>query len=89
MGLIMATALPPEHDEQPLSSDWFVGIDWGSQQQQVCMLDRHRQVVGERVVDHEGASLAPLVTWLLTWSQGQPQRVSVGREVPRGPIVEG
>jgi transposase len=89
MGLIMATAIPPEHDEQPISYDWFVGIDWGSQKHQVCMLDRHRQVVEERVVDHDGASLAQLVTWLLTLSQGQPQRVSVGIEVPRGPIVEG
>jgi hypothetical protein len=89
MGLIMATAIPPEHDEQPISYDWFVRIDWGSQKHQVCMLDRHRQVVEERVVDHDGASLAQLVTWLLTLSQGQPQRVSVGIEVPRGPIVEG
>jgi Transposase len=89
MGLSMATAIPPEHDEQPLSYDWFVGIDWGSQKHQVCMLDRHRQGVGERVVDHDGASLAQLVTWLLTVSQGQPQRVAVGIEVPRGPIVEG
>jgi transposase len=89
MGLIMATPIPPEHDEPPISYDWFVGIDWGSQKHQVCMLDGNRQVVGERVVDHDGASLAQLVTWLLTVSQGQPQRVSVGIEVPRGPIVEG
>ena len=89
MGLIMATAIPPAHDEQSISYDWFVGIDWGSQKHQVCMLDRNRQVVGERVVNHDGASLAQLVTWLLTLSQGQPQRVSVGIEVPRGPIVEG
>lgn len=89
MGLIMATARPPAQDEPPISYDWFVGIDWGSQKHQVCMLDCNRQVVGERVVDHDGASLAQLVTWLLTVSQGQPQRVSVGIEVPRGPIVEG
>jgi Transposase len=89
MGLIMATAMPPTHAEPPISYDWFVGIDWGSQQHQVCMLDRHCQVVGERVVDHDGASLAQLVTWLMTLSQSQPQRVSVGIEVPRGPLVEG
>ena len=58
MGLIMVTPMPPEQDEQPISYDWFVGIDWGSQKHQVCMLDGNRQVVGERVVDHDGASLA-------------------------------
>src|SRR4030095_4157323 len=89
MGLITATAIPPEHDEQAISYDWFVGIDWGSQKHQVCMLNRNRQVVGERVVDHDGASLAQLVTWLLTLSQGTPQRVSAGIAVTRGPIVEG
>jgi hypothetical protein len=89
MGLILATAMPPAQDKQPISSEWFGGIDWGAQQHQVCMLDCNHQGVGERVVDHDGARLAQLVTWLLTLSQGQPQRVSGGIEVPRGPIVEG
>ncbi len=43
--------------------EWFVGIDWGSKQQ-VCVLDGDRRRVGERVVDHEGASLAQLADWL-------------------------
>jgi transposase len=69
--------------------EWFVGIDWGSQRHQVCVLDRDRRLVGERAVDHDGASLAQLVAWLWTLAAGHPERVSVAIEVPRGAIVEG
>jgi transposase len=89
MGLIVPTVMHPEQDDQPLLYDWFVGIDWGSQQHQVCVLDRARRRVGERVVDHDGVSLAQLADWLCTLSAGQPQRVAVAIEVPRGAIVEG
>jgi len=68
---------------------WCVGIDWGSQQHQVCVLDRNRRLVGERTVSHDGASLAQLASWLWTLSEGHPQRISVAIEVPRGAIVEG
>lgn len=89
MGLIVPTIMNPQQDDQPLPYDWFVGIDWGSQQHQVYVLDRDRRRVGERVVDHDGASLAQLAAWLWTVSAGQPQRVAVAIEVPRGAIVEG
>src|SRR6266436_2009588 len=89
MGLIVPTTIHPEREDQPLPYEWFVGIDWGSQQHQVYVLDRDRRRVGERVVDHDGASLARLADWLWTLSAGQPQRVAVAIEVPRGAIVEG
>ena len=65
MGLIVPTAMHPEREDQPMPYDWFVGIDWGSQQHQVCVLDRDRRRVGERAVDHDGASLAQLADWLM------------------------
>src|SRR5712691_4914484 len=89
MGLIIPTARHPERADQPMPYEWCVGIDWGSQQHQVCVLDRDRRLVGERTVAHDGASLAQLATWLLTLSAGHPQRVSVAIEVPRGAMVEG
>ena len=89
MGLTVPTTRPPERDDQPMPYEWFVGIDWGSQQHQVCVLDRDRRRVGERAVDHDGASLARLADWLWTMAEGQPQRVAVAIEVPRGAIVEG
>jgi transposase len=89
MGLIVPSVMYPEQDDQPLPYDWFVGIDWGSEKHQVCVLNRDRIRVGERVVDHDGASLAQLASWLWTLSAGQPERVAVAIEVPRGAIVEG
>ena len=89
MGLIVPTVMQPEREDQPPLYECFVGIDWGSQQHQVYVLDRDRRRMGERVVDHDGASLAQLVAWLWGLSAGQPQRVAVAIEVPRGAIVEG
>src|SRR5499433_1345207 len=89
MGLIVPSAMHPEQADQPLPYEWFVGIDWGSQQHQVCVLDRDRRRVGARAVDHDGASLAQLAAWRWTVSAGQPQRVAVAIEVPRGAIVAG
>jgi transposase len=89
MGLIVPTVMHSEREDQPQPYEWFVGIDWGSEKHQVCVLDRDRRRVGERVVDHDGASLAQLAAWLWTVSAGQPQRVAVAIEVPRGAIVEG
>src|SRR5262252_4765459 len=89
MGLTVPTTMPPERDAQLMPYEWFVGIDWGSQQHQVCVLDRDRRRVGERAVDHDGASLARLADWLWTMSVGQPQRVAVALEVPRGAMVAG
>jgi hypothetical protein len=89
MGLTVPTTMPPERDAQPMPYAWFVGIDGGSPQHQVCVLDRDRRRVGERAVDHDGASLARLADWLWTMSVGQPQRSAVAMEVPRGAIVEG
>jgi transposase len=89
MGFIVPTDMHPERDDRPMPYEWFVGIDWGSQQHQVCVLDGERRLVGERAVDHDGASLARLADWLWTVSAGQPQRVAVAIEVPRGAIVEG
>jgi transposase len=89
MGLVVQTAIHPEQDDHDMPYEWFVGIDWGSQQHQVCVLDRDRRRVGERSVDHDGASLARLAAWLWSVSAGQPQRVAVAIEVPRGAIVEG
>ena len=89
MGLTVPTTRPPERDDQPMPYDWFVGIDWGSQQHQVCVLDRDRRRVGERVVPHDGASLARLADWLWTMSVGQPQRVAVAIEgVPVASVQE-
>ncbi len=55
-----------QHRDDPDSTtraQWFVGIDWGSQTHQVCVLTQDRHLVGERAVDHDGTSLAQLAAW--------------------------
>jgi Transposase len=77
-----------EHTDQALPYRWFVGIDWGSQSHQVCVLDRDRRHIGERSVEHEGVALAECAAWLTTLAAGEVHRVAVAIEIPRGAIVE-
>src|SRR5215510_11028534 len=77
-----------EYTDHALPYQWFVGIDWGSQTHQVCVLDRERHRVGERSVEHEGIALAECAAWLTTLAAGEVHRVAVAIEVPRGAIVE-
>jgi Transposase len=77
-----------EHTDYALPYQWFVGIDWGSQTHQVCVLDCDRHRVGERRVAHEGGALAECAAWLTHLAAGEVHRVAVAIEVPRGAIVE-
>lgn len=64
-----------------------VGIDWASQQHQVCIVDRagHRT---EDTVPHTSGGLEALAEQLTALSPEAPERVAVAIEVPRGPVVE-
>src|SRR5580765_3674470 len=66
---------------------WFVGVDWGSEKHQVCVLDAHGAIVGERVFLHSGAGLAELGDWLLLVA-GSASAVAIAIEVPHGPVVD-
>ena len=67
---------------------FYVGIDWGSETHQVCVLDQRRRLVAERAVAHEGNAIAALVQWLTELSGDNPAQVAVAIEIPRGPVVE-
>lgn len=54
----------------------FVGIDWGGEYHQVCVLDHNRRKVEERSIKHDGVGIGELVKW------------AAALEVPHGPIVE-
>jgi hypothetical protein len=66
---------------------WFAGIDWGSEQHQVCVVDAQGDIVGERAFPHGGTGLADLCDWLLSVC-GAADTVAVGIEVPHGPVVD-
>jgi transposase len=88
MAVSVQTDPSNEHTEHALPYQWFVGIDWGSQTHQVCVLDHERHRVGERSVEHEGIALAECAAWLTTLAAGEVHRVAVATEIPRGAIVD-
>jgi transposase len=67
---------------------FHVGIDWASEQHQVCIVDGTTGRRTEHRVAHTSAGLAALATELAALSPAAPGRVAVGIEVPRGPIVD-
>jgi len=66
---------------------WFVGVDWGSERHQACILDAQGSIMGEREFPHSGAGLAELGDWLLSIA-GEASAVAVAIEVPHGPVVD-
>ena len=68
--------------------EWFVGIDWASENHQVCLVDARGEVLGERAVPHDGAGIGELCDWLLARTGAKPEAITVAIEVPQGPVVE-
>lgn len=66
----------------------FVGIDWGSESHQVCVIDSTRKVHFEKAFAHSGKGLGDLAEAVLQVVEGRIERVAVAIEVPRGPIVD-
>ena len=68
--------------------EWFVGIDWASENHQVCLVDARGECVGERSVTHGGAALGELCDWLMARTGARPEAIAVAIETPNGPVVE-
>ena len=83
-------AADPENEEvaSVMTETWFVGVDWGSREHQVCVLDREGKLVSEKQVAHSGSGIASLCSWLEELSDGQIEHVRVAIEVPHGAVVE-
>ena len=68
--------------------EFFVGIDWGSETHQVCVVDSDGKTLGQRAFGHSGAGLAEMTDWLLGTTNTEPHAIAVAIEVPHGPVVE-
>ena len=66
----------------------FVGIDWGSREHQLCIVDPSGKILAERAFQHDGAGLSAMADWILCSTGAGIEDVSVGIEVPHGPVVE-
>src|SRR5262249_22820010 len=67
--------------------EWYVGIDWASEQHRVCLLDGGGGRAGERGVAHSGDGLAELAAGLTAKGGCEPQKIAVAIETPSGPVV--
>ena len=84
----MITSCLSPYQKYSVDCPGFVGIDWATQQHQICVLEGDGAVVAERQVAHSGAGIADLCAWLHELSGGHPERVHAGIEVPHGAVVE-
>jgi transposase len=67
----------------------WVGIDWASEEHQVCVIDGERRIVDEFKVPHSGAGQQELFARLLALADGASETIAVAIETPRGAVVEG
>lgn len=70
------------------STDWFVGIDWAPHRHEVCVVDRAGHVVHRSQVDHTAAAVQAFIEALLARTGGDPNRVAITLEMPRGALVD-
>ena len=67
---------------------YWVGVDWGSEEHQVCVIDAGRNVLQECRVPHRGEALAALADTLLKRASGQAEQIAAAIERPDGAVVE-
>jgi len=67
---------------------WFVGIDWATEEHQVCLIDENGGIVGERAFAHSGSGLAELCQWLIDTTDAEPDQTGVCIEIPHGAVVD-
>ena len=71
-----------------LTADWFVGVDWAVDAHDVCLVDRDGRIGARLAVDHTAPALHAFVEDVLARAGGDPTRLALGIEVPRGALVE-
>jgi transposase len=72
----------------PARPDLFVGIDWAKEAHEVTVVEADGKILGRRSVEHGGAPIGEFIAWLLALAGGQPERIAVAIEMPRGALVE-
>ena len=67
---------------------FYVGVDWGTEWHQVCIIDAQGKIVWERSIEHSGKAIRAFLCLLDKLTQMEAERIAVAIEVPRGPVVE-
>ncbi len=66
----------------------YVGLDWGTEFHQACVLDGSGKVLHESKIGHNGQAITDFVHLIVAAASGKSDRIAVAIEVPRGPVVE-
>lgn len=67
--------------------DAFVGVDWGEEEYEVCVLDGREEVLARNRIAHSGEAIGGLADWLAKTAKCAPDRIAVAIEIKRGALV--
>lgn len=67
---------------------WFVGIDWGSDTHEFCLVDARGHLSGTRTVGHTAAAVHDAVEWVREQTGLRPAQIAVGLETRWGVLVD-
>jgi transposase len=67
---------------------WFVGIDWGSEEHQLCLLNAQGAVLETRAVAHTAAAVHESLQWVREQTGAAPAEIAIGLETPHGVLVD-
>ena len=68
---------------------WYVGMDRGKRQHQICLLNDEEEYYAEYSIPHSGQRFVDLTTWLSEQADAAaPETIGVVLESSSGPVVE-
>jgi transposase len=65
-----------------------LGIDWGGETHQFCLLDASGRIRGERAVTHTAMAVHEALQWVRAQTGAAPHAIAVGLETPHGVLVD-
>ena len=67
---------------------WYVGIDWGSENHAVCVVDVTGQRRDERRIGHTADAVQACFDWIMTYTGSASSQIAVAIETPRGALID-
>ncbi len=67
---------------------FYVGVDQGSSDHHVCLINSDGKHLGERSFPHSGSGLAAMRTWIQEQTDAGGEEIAVATQVPHGLVVD-
>ena len=68
--------------------EWYLGIDWGTAEHALCLLDAQGAVRGQRRVTHTAEAIYDALQWVGAVTGAAPPALALGIETPHGALVD-